>query len=142
MVVYEENIPLKLVRRPAVGPNPMIRRSVFGLLVCLFPCCVVFDGPGLMGVLTLFLSFLGALLVGLTRSTWYGLRVWLVYIRGLLVLFMFFCALTPNPNFSLGVSWEFLFWPGVVLFLRVIGLCDLVRFSCSEGRWIAQPFVM
>lgn len=101
------------------------------LIICLFPCCIGFSGPGLMGVLTLLISFLTALSVGLTRSTWYGLGIWMVYIRGLLVLFSFFCALTPNPRFKLPCPRYLVLGPVV----RLFAVCECV-FGQNNSRCV------
>lgn len=120
-----------------------MRYSILGVFIIgIFPLVVLFDGPGLLGAFTLVVSFLRALLVGLTRSTWYGMRVWLVYLRGLLVLFLFFCALTPNPSFVLPLKPRRLlfFWIFVSSF-GLIGFWDLSAVGVSDF-WEAQPFVI
>nr|QUG10619.1 NADH dehydrogenase subunit 6 [Hydroides norvegica] len=40
------------------------------------------------------------------RSTWFGLMVWLVYLSALLVMFLFFVSLAPNPSFAFKGGWE------------------------------------
>lgn len=124
-------------------PCPM-RYSILGVFIIgIFPLVVLFDGPGLLGAFTLVVSFLGALLVGLTRSTWYGMRVWLVYLRGLLVLFLFFCALTPNPSFVLPLKANRLvfFWLFVSSFGLAYSTWDFSMVGLSDF-WEVQPFVI
>lgn len=115
------------------------------LVIFLFPYSLIFRGPGLIGCLTLVISFLRSLVVGLTRSTWYGVRVWLVYIRGILVLFLFFCSLSPNPRFYspqgafMRVILFFIF--SRRLLLERTTFCNY-EFSGVEGLWDLQPFFL
>ena len=109
----------------------------------MFPYRIIYSGPGLMGFLTLIITFISSLLVGLTRSSWYGIRVWLVYIRGILVLFLFFCSLTPNPSFYNRYIKIF----SVFLFIRFLGCISFIEdchleFVKSDLLWELQPFFL
>ena len=64
-----------------------------------------FETPIMLGISVFFTSALVTFRYVWGRSTWFGVIVWLIYLRALLVMFLFFVSLAPNPSFSLGGSW-------------------------------------
>nr|YP_009353569.1 NADH dehydrogenase subunit 6 [Ellobium chinense]AQX92056.1 NADH dehydrogenase subunit 6 [Ellobium chinense] len=73
--------------------------SLTFFLMAMFP---VFSSPiGLGGVLVL-ISFSLVCLVSVMASSWYGYILFLVYIGGLLVLFIYVCMVSSNYPLVLG----------------------------------------
>ncbi len=67
--------------------------------------------PVLMGALILVLALELSLVLRVTTSSWFGFLLFLIYIGGLLVIFSYFAALTPNlpsRGKSLGAFFFFL----------------------------------
>ena len=63
--------------------------------------------PVSMGVTVLILALLSTIIVGFYISSWVCFIVFLIYIRGILVLFSYFVAISPNKpiiNYSLASS--------------------------------------
>lgn len=76
-------------------------------LIILFSICLslIFLMPTLiqplrLGLCIIFLSALSCVLLGLTISSWFGYVLFLVFVGGLLVIFAYVSALTPNNYFS------------------------------------------
>nr|YP_010316107.1 NADH dehydrogenase subunit 6 [Hydroides elegans]UNA71675.1 NADH dehydrogenase subunit 6 [Hydroides elegans] len=66
---------------------------------------ISFETPIMLGISVFFTSALVTFSYVWGRSTWFGVMVWLIYLSALLVMFLFFVSLAPNPSFSLGGSW-------------------------------------
>ncbi len=66
-------------------------------LVFLMPTLIQ---PLRLGLCIIFLSALSCVLLGLTVSSWFGYVLFLVFVGGLLVIFAYVSALTPNNYFS------------------------------------------
>nr|YP_006073354.1 NADH dehydrogenase subunit 6 [Solemya velum]AFG18174.1 NADH dehydrogenase subunit 6 [Solemya velum]AGI98163.1 NADH dehydrogenase subunit 6 [Solemya velum] len=71
--------------------------------------------PLSLGLNIMVLSVFSCLLVGFEMSSWYGYIMFLIYVGGLLVMFSYVAALTPNSFFS-GVSNLLLFFLSLVVF--------------------------
>lgn len=56
--------------------------------------------PLSMGILILILALTSTIIISLTISSWICFLVFLIYIRGILVLFSYFVAITPNMPIS------------------------------------------
>lgn len=54
--------------------------------------------PLTIGLLILFLALVLAVTFGLSISSWVALLIFLIYIGGILVIFAYFVAITPNQN--------------------------------------------
>lgn len=82
--------------------------------------------PLSLGLNIMVLSMFSCLLVGFEISRWYGYIIFLIYVGGLLVIFSYVAALTPNSFFS-GVRNLLLF------FLRLV-----VFFSTYMFNWFSR----
>nr|UAA82786.1 NADH dehydrogenase subunit 6 [Tarebia granifera] len=73
---------------------------ILSLALCsvfLFP---LMAQPLSLGLSIMFSTLLLCLLVGLYLSSWYGYILFLIYVGGLLVMFVYVAALSPNILFS------------------------------------------
>nr|APB92054.1 NADH dehydrogenase subunit 6 [Montfortula punctata] len=86
------------------------------------------SAPLSLGLIVIMLSGVMCLLIGLTPSSWYGYILFLIYIGGLLVMFIYVSAITPNVVFtsSIGISVS-------VVILWVSVSCYLLLFSNMSG---------
>ena len=86
----------------------MIASSAFVLAAALTPLS--------LGIWILLFALLIALVVRAFISSWWGIVIFLIYIGGLLVIFAYFRAVTPNqqlellPLFIFSLSLTILFW--------------------------------
>nr|YP_005351140.1 NADH dehydrogenase subunit 6 [Fissurella volcano]AFB78090.1 NADH dehydrogenase subunit 6 [Fissurella volcano] len=98
------------------------------VLISSFCFCGVFmlplvSTPISLGLAVVFFSVGLCLLVGVFFSSWYGYILFLIYIGGLLVMFMYVSAISPNVVFSWGDVFS------VVMF----GLCGGVVYYYMSG---------
>uniref|UniRef100_A0AAU6QGI7 NADH dehydrogenase subunit 6 n=1 Tax=Prionospio sp. 6 MH-2023 TaxID=3059274 RepID=A0AAU6QGI7_9ANNE len=54
------------------------------------------SSPLFLGTWIMLIALMTAFSVAITSSSWLGLMIFLVYVGGLLVMFVYFIALTPN----------------------------------------------
>nr|AOQ30888.1 NADH dehydrogenase subunit 6 [Pleurobranchaea novaezealandiae] len=89
--------------------------SVFFVL-----CLPLFQNPvGMAGILVcISLSFVS--FIALTGSSWFSYVLFLVYVGGLLVLFMYICLVSSNHSFYVNSSWA-LFLLGLSFFISLKG---------------------
>nr|QNV11810.1 NADH dehydrogenase subunit 6 [Peregriana peregra] len=64
----------------------------------MFPVLV---SPVSLGGLLIFISISFVVLMNLMSSAWYGYLLFLIYIGGLLVLFIYMCMISSNTIFKL-----------------------------------------
>nr|AOR07216.1 NADH dehydrogenase subunit 6 [Mesenchytraeus hydrius] len=57
--------------------------------------------PLTMGLLILLLALLLSITFSMSMSSWVALLIFLIYIGGMLVMFSYFVAITPNQNLSM-----------------------------------------
>ena len=70
--------------------------AIFTLIILLFTA----PSPLPLGALILLLALSNALLIASFTSSWFGLILFLIYVGGLLVIFIYFAALCPNHFIS------------------------------------------
>lgn len=70
---------------------------IFVLLFTLVSCRFILVGnPIIIGILLLALSFLIVVQIGFLISSWYAYILFLVYVGGLLVIFIYICIISRN----------------------------------------------
>nr|YP_009370136.1 NADH dehydrogenase subunit 6 [Orcula dolium]AIR76273.1 NADH dehydrogenase subunit 6 [Orcula dolium] len=89
------------------------------MVMNFFMCCNCFLGsPVAYGGVLVGLSAIMSFLVGVTSSSWYGYLIFLVYVGGLLVLFMYTIML--SSNYYTKMSAKFLFGGGFIALLMTV----------------------
>nr|YP_010273952.1 NADH dehydrogenase subunit 6 [Bulinus nasutus]QYJ56655.1 NADH dehydrogenase subunit 6 [Bulinus nasutus] len=66
------------------------------LLMVMFSVCIT---PIPLGIVLFFTSVFVVFLMSILLSSWYGYILFLVYVGGLLVLFMYMCIMSSNMSF-------------------------------------------
>lgn len=108
------------------------------LVICILGVSFVLTGV-VGGFYTTRIGGLGLMLFGASlvtafigaglQSTWFGVGVWLVFISGLIILFLFFCSVRRER-----VDIPFTIW--------VIGLLccrEVIAIVCNRGRGVCEP---
>nr|AAR21520.1 NADH dehydrogenase subunit 6 [Berthella plumula] len=93
------------------------------MFLCL--CFPLFKNPIMMvGVLVcMSLCFVG--FISILSSSWFSYVLFLVYVGGLLVLFMYICLISSNYSFSINFS--------LVVFMAVMSLYLSIDFSLYDN---------
>lgn len=111
----------------------------FYIIVALFVfCCVriVVVEPYLLGFLLLLCSIVICFSVGLLSSSLMGLLVFIIYVGGLMVLFMYVLSVFPNEYYS------FYYWKIGIIFISLvlsIFFCLTTDLGRSYG-WFALTY--
>nr|YP_010735483.1 NADH dehydrogenase subunit 6 [Ambigolimax valentianus]WEI33074.1 NADH dehydrogenase subunit 6 [Ambigolimax valentianus] len=88
------------------------------LLSSLISMFVLVSSPMGVGVLLFMLSLLMAVKMGMMISSWYAYMLFLVYVGGLLVMFIYICMI--SSNYQLGVSKMKLLLPLTLMNLAIL----------------------
>nr|YP_004935106.1 NADH dehydrogenase subunit 6 [Trimusculus reticulatus]AEQ93934.1 NADH dehydrogenase subunit 6 [Trimusculus reticulatus] len=102
-------------------------------LAGMFP---VFSSPISQGALLVLMSFCLVSLISVFSSSWYGYILFLVFIGGLLVLFIYVCMVSSNYSFSAKFSEVVIFALLSLYFLTMVGgssIARLLGFSTWES---------
>nr|ACR00053.1 NADH dehydrogenase subunit 6 [Auchenoplax crinita] len=123
----------------------MVECLVLVLLGGLVLTLPLVSSPLLMGLWVLAVAMGLSLWIGLNVMSWFGLILFLVYIGGMLVMFIYFVAITPNQRHENSVFYALM---GVILILFIslmklilgmeFGKCvsfgsELMMFTNSQG---------
>nr|YP_010507436.1 NADH dehydrogenase subunit 6 [Dracogyra subfuscus]UXG19107.1 NADH dehydrogenase subunit 6 [Dracogyra subfuscus] len=73
---------------------------LFSLALSLFFIMPTMTHPLSLGLCILFCSLMSCLLIGVLSYTWFGFILFLIFVGGLLVMFAYVSALSPNVYFS------------------------------------------
>ncbi len=102
----------------------MIATLFTSLLISLISTIVLCSSPTILGLWIMLTALVIAATLGGTTTSWLGLIVFLIYIGGLLVMFAYFVALTPN------ILMESFSWVLLLLSITFI-LSSLILFSLT-----------
>nr|YP_009660829.1 NADH dehydrogenase subunit 6 [Pseudosuccinea columella]QCT09593.1 NADH dehydrogenase subunit 6 [Pseudosuccinea columella] len=89
------------------------------IFMSMFPVLV---SPISLGGLLIFISVCFVILISLISSAWYGYLLFLVYIGGLLVLFIYMCMISSNTMFKIEI-------PQVILMFLLLNFYFSMNFS-------------
>nr|DBA44247.1 TPA_asm: NADH dehydrogenase subunit 6 [Symmetromphalus regularis] len=73
---------------------------VFSLAISFFFILPIMMHPLSVGLCIMLCSLISCLLVGLLSHSWFGFILFLIFVGGLLVMFAYVAALSPNVYFS------------------------------------------
>lgn len=79
------------------------------IIVSLVLCAPIISQPITLGLTLLLLTLIAAVMVAFTARSWIGYIVFIIYIGGVLVIFAYVSALTPNLIFRTSRSFYFIF---------------------------------
>nr|AIG21318.1 NADH dehydrogenase subunit 6 [Dendropoma corrodens] len=95
---------------------------LFALLMAAFVLLLpAMSQPLTLGLVILIMTLGGGGLCGLLMSPWYGYLLFLVYVGGLLVMFVYVAALVPNVIY--GINYNYV----ILLVLGLLGLMFLFK---------------
>nr|QBC73181.1 NADH dehydrogenase subunit 6 [Cocculina subcompressa] len=127
--------------------------SLVSLSFCFFMLIPMMLHPLSVGVCVLIVSMFSCLVISVISYPWYGYMLFLIFVGGLLVMFAYVCALTPNVIFT-GYSdflLALLLYLGTFFLLKkmyfadmfsVVDISKLSMFSSSMGESLVFPFFM
>nr|AJJ48390.1 NADH dehydrogenase subunit 6 [Radix sp. MOTU3] len=94
----------------------------------MFPVLV---SPVSLGGLLIFISISFVVLMNLMSSAWYGYLLFLIYIGGLLVLFIYMCMISSNTIFKLEL-------PQVILLFMLVSFYFSFMFTDMNYNFLGQ----
>jgi len=71
---------------------------ITNILITLSLTLIIRPNPFSIGLSILFTALIVASIYGLTCSSWLGFLIFLIYIGGILIIFSYFLAITPNQS--------------------------------------------
>nr|YP_133780.1 NADH dehydrogenase subunit 6 [Urechis caupo]AAT12189.1 NADH dehydrogenase subunit 6 [Urechis caupo] len=76
----------------------------FTLILSMSLICSLFlaTSPLTLGIWVLILALMIATTMALALSSWFGMITFLIYVGGMMVMFSYFAALSPNQQLNLG----------------------------------------
>lgn len=101
------------------------------------------SSPLFLGLWVLLLTLIIRIIANITTTTWLGLMIILIYIGGLLVIFAYFVALTPNLIIEgkLIITNLLLSWPIFLSFLLIVEKTDIKSLSHTSIRPLSYLFI-
>nr|YP_010448469.1 NADH dehydrogenase subunit 6 [Codonobdella sp. B45A]UTS56340.1 NADH dehydrogenase subunit 6 [Codonobdella sp. B45A] len=76
----------------------MLVKLMLGFLMCFLSSSLTINNPILMAMNILIVAMLMSVLMSMMMSSWYAMLMYLIYIGGMMVMFSYFIALSPNQN--------------------------------------------
>uniref|UniRef100_A0AAU6QG59 NADH dehydrogenase subunit 6 n=1 Tax=Prionospio multibranchiata TaxID=3050093 RepID=A0AAU6QG59_9ANNE len=107
----------------------MLSILLFSIMSSLAATLVLTTSPIILGVWIILISFMMSMTVALNSTTWLGLMVFLIYVGGLLVMFSYFVALTPNLLMDAKTVMYAFFFSIPLFYFLYKNMPDLTSFS-------------
>uniref|UniRef100_A0A1X9ZNS0 NADH-ubiquinone oxidoreductase chain 6 n=1 Tax=Decemunciger sp. AB-2017 TaxID=1980157 RepID=A0A1X9ZNS0_9ANNE len=101
----------------------MLKIYVMSLFLNLVLTLPMISSPLIMGLWVLIFAMLTSMWMSLMKMSWFGMILFLIYIGGLLVMFIYFVAITPNQMFTPKIFWILL--SGTFILLNTLPLKSL-----------------
>jgi len=95
--------------------------------------------PLTIGLLILLLALILSVIFSMSISSWVALLIFLIYIGGILVMFSYFVAITPNQNLSVIVVFSTLFSSIITLAFIAYSLNILIPINL---RYVTQSNII
>nr|DBA44286.1 TPA_asm: NADH dehydrogenase subunit 6 [Melanodrymia brightae] len=95
---------------------------MFSLTISFFLLLPMMSHPLSLGLCIMFLSLSSCLLIGLLSHCWFGLILFLIFVGGMLVMFIYVSALSPNVYFK---GMNLLFIMSVLVLLTLLSFIEL-----------------
>jgi hypothetical protein len=78
----------------------MIYKIIYALIISTSLNTLLIITPITLGLNILLISIITSILFAYSNSSWIAFMIFLIYIRGTLVIFSYFLAITPNSSLS------------------------------------------
>ena len=125
--------------------NPPIYKMTYLILtacsISLASTIFLIFSPLPIGLWILLISFVFSLLIAFSINSWFSLIFFLVYVGGLLVIFAYFVALSPNQQLSLLTPIAFLFPSLLVIILLLYNNFHLTPSSINLSSFLPQLLI-
>lgn len=96
---------------------------ISNITIILFLALLLCSNPLTIGLTILSIALTIAIFYSLIYSSWFGLLIFIIYIRGILVIFSYFVALIPNqPLISISNLWVL-----TISFIIILTISKLIK---------------
>jgi len=112
----------------------MLYTLIFSIIIAISINTLIIITPITIGLNILLISIITAALFSITNSSWISFLIFLIYIRGTLVIFSYFVAITPNKTISLPFHIPIIITSPIFLFI----LMHYSNFSNNYSSTIIQ----
>nr|ACR00044.1 NADH dehydrogenase subunit 6 [Pectinaria gouldii] len=82
----------------------MLLMTLFSTASALAMTLPLTSSPVIMGVWVLIFAMLSAILTAFLSTSWFGFILFIIYIGGMLVMFSYFSAISPNQHMKMSSS--------------------------------------
>ena len=79
----------------------MLIKIILSLSICLIISSITLNSPILIAFNILLVSIILSIILSIIISSWYAILIFLIYIGGIIVIFSYFIALTPNQTLKI-----------------------------------------
>ena len=78
----------------------MVLRIFISICLSIFITIILSFTPLLLGLWVLIIAIVISVIIGIVSTSWFGFIVFLIYVGGMLVIFVYFAAIQPNQQIS------------------------------------------
>nr|YP_011014672.1 NADH dehydrogenase subunit 6 [Melanodrymia galeronae]WQA11510.1 NADH dehydrogenase subunit 6 [Melanodrymia galeronae] len=108
---------------------------MFSLTISFFLLLPLMNHPLSLGLCIMFLSLSSCFLIGLLSHSWFGFILFLIFVGGMLVMFIYVSALSPNVYFK-GMNLPF-----VMVILVLFMLFNFIELFFLDTLSVTDVFV-
>jgi len=107
----------------------MIISIIISIIVSAFLILPLIKTPLIITLIIILIRIILALIFRLSISSWYAFLIFLIYVRGMLVIFAYFTATTPNQS-KLHIK--------STIYILILSLITL---SFISSYWVSEPLI-
>nr|YP_009400209.1 NADH dehydrogenase subunit 6 [Zeylanicobdella arugamensis]AQT26247.1 NADH dehydrogenase subunit 6 [Zeylanicobdella arugamensis] len=106
----------------------MLMKLLMGMSLCFIMSSMTLNSPILMALNILLVSIMLAMMMSIMVSSWYAILMFLIYIGGMMIMFSYFIALTPNQTlkmksyFAINMMTLSLILPPMIFFMNNLNI--------------------
>nr|AII02499.1 NADH dehydrogenase subunit 6 [Doa sp. MJT-2014] len=110
----------------------MLKLSISFIMIMSSIIMYFMNHPLSLGLFILFQSLLICMLSGMMISTyWFSYILFLTFLGGLLVLFIYVCSIASNETFNFSINFKF-----IMIYLFMIMLFFIMFFLINKFNWL------